>query len=83
MTPQTGAEEQAAQSPAKPKRERPKLRPAFLKALREEATRKRRETKEAITPRGKTVSGKRCLSCPDACLPPDPKTGPTAGKTQT
>ncbi len=64
MTPQTGAEEQAAQSPAKPKRERPKLRPAFLKALREEATRKRRETKEAITPRGKTVSGKHAVPAP-------------------
>jgi len=37
LTPQTGAEKQTAQSPAEPKRERPKLRPAFLKALREEA----------------------------------------------
>jgi len=50
LTPKTGSADQAAPLPEEPKREGPKLRPAFLKALREEAA-------AARTRRGKTVSG--------------------------
>ncbi len=58
LTPKTGTAGQAAPLPEEQKRVRPKLRPAFLKALREEAARKRQDGKQAITPRGKTVSGR-------------------------
>ncbi|OIP88719.1 MAG: hypothetical protein AUK26_13045 [Syntrophaceae bacterium CG2_30_58_14] len=37
LTPKTGSAGQAAPLPEEPKRERPKLRPAFVRALREEA----------------------------------------------
>jgi uncharacterized Zn finger protein len=58
LTPKPGSANQAGPLPDEPKRERPKLRPAFLRALREEAARKRRDGKSAISPRKKTVSGK-------------------------
>jgi uncharacterized Zn finger protein len=46
-------------APETPKRERPKLRPAFIRALREEAAaRKRREAAKAIRQQKKTVSRK-------------------------
>jgi uncharacterized Zn finger protein len=80
VTPQTGAWEQAAQSPAQPKRERPKLRPAFLKALREEATRKRRETKAAVSHRGKSVSGKDATPTPAPVSFPTHRRGRPPGK---
>ncbi len=77
LTPKTGSADQAAPLPEEPKRERPKLRPAFLKALREEAAaRKRREAKEAISPRKKTVSG-RGSAGKDTAYDPAPATLPT------
>ena len=69
LAPKTGSADQGTSLPEKPKRERPKLRPAFLKALREEAARKRGESKETIGPRGKTVSGKGKAG---KAAPPDP-----------
>jgi uncharacterized Zn finger protein len=84
VTPQTGAEEQAAQSPAEPKRERPKSRPAFLRALREEAARKRREIKEeAVSHRGKTVSGKNAAPAPAPVSLPTRRGGQPSRKRKT
>ena len=56
LTSKTGSAGQAAPLPEEPKRERPRLRPDFIRALQQEeaAVRKRRE-EEAIRPRKKTV----------------------------
>jgi uncharacterized Zn finger protein len=58
LTTKTGSAGGAAPLPEDPKRERPRLRPSFIRALREEAARKRREAEEAIRPRKNTASGK-------------------------
>lgn len=76
LTPKTGSADQAAPLPEEPERKRPKLRPAFLRALREEAARKRREAEEAIRPRKKTVSG-RGSEGKDAAPDPAPAALPT------
>ncbi len=72
--PKTASADQAAPLPEEPKRERPKLRPAFLKALREEAAAQKR--REAISPRKKTVSG-RGSAGKDAAHDPAPAPFPT------
>ena len=79
LAPKTGTEDQTAPLPEEPKRERPKLRPAFLRALREEAARKRGNGKQAISPRGKTVSGKDATPAPL----PAPRRGRPPGKRKT
>lgn len=57
-TPKTGSADQAAPLPEEPKRERPQLRPTFIRALRKETARKHREAEEAIRSMKKTVSRK-------------------------
>ena len=57
LTPKAGSADQAAPLPEEPKRERTKLRPAFIRALQEEAAaRKRREAEGTIPRQRKTVS---------------------------
>ena len=58
LTPKTVPAGQAAPLPEEPKRNGPRLRAAFLRALREEAVRKRQAAGKAVIPRGKTVSGR-------------------------
>jgi len=65
LTPKTGSADQAAPSPEESKRERPQLRPAFIRALREEAAvRKRREAEVAIHPRKRPISGRGAAPSP-------------------
>jgi len=72
-----GAADGAAPLSEEPKRERTKLLPAFIRALREEAAaRKRREAAEAIRPRKNTVSG-RGGAGRDAAPAPAPAPIPT------
>jgi uncharacterized Zn finger protein len=71
LTSKTGSAVQAAPLPEETKRERPRLRPDFIKALQQEdAARRRREVK-AIHPRKKTVF-KRIGTGRDASPAPAP-----------
>lgn len=77
LSPKTASADQTAPLMEEPRPKRPKLRPAFLKALREEAAaRKRQDGKEASSSRRNTVSGKDRMR-KDAVPNPAPAPLPT------